>query len=153
MVQRAFSPSIEPKIRLIGISGFPGFSRCTAAMNILGRIGLPWTLSSLCTSKRLLPPPHGVPSSKSTRGPLSHEPIILPHRVSSLSFVDESEIVWSKFPDPGWNRWSAYQLRRKWQALKRSVSGHENLTPRGEHALIGSYPRAIPAPPQISPSM
>lgn len=67
------------------------------------------------------------------------------HRVTSLSFLDESEIVWSKFPDPGWNRWSAYQLRRKWQALKRSVSGHENLSPRGEHTMIGP-PRAIPAP-------
>jgi hypothetical protein len=59
------------------------------------------------------------------------------HRVTSLSFEDESEIVWSKFPDPGWNRWSAYQLRRKWQALKRSVSGHENLAPRGEYTMIG----------------
>ncbi|KAI0273073.1 hypothetical protein BGY98DRAFT_1099566 [Russula aff. rugulosa BPL654] len=53
------------------------------------------------------------------------------------SCTNESEIVWSKFPDPGWNRWSAYQLRRKWQALKRSVYGHENLTPREiAHAVL-----------------
>lgn len=62
---------------------------------------------------------------------------IFMHKVTSLSFLDESEIVWSKFPDPGWNRWSAYQLRRKWQGLKRSVSGHENLTPRQiAHAVL-----------------
>lgn len=67
------------------------------------------------------------------------------HRITSLSFVDESEIVWSKFPDPGWNRWSAYQLRRKWQALKRSVYGHENLTPRGEYTIMGPA-CAIPVP-------
>lgn len=64
------------------------------------------------------------------------------HRVTSLSFVDESEIVFSKFPDPGWNRWSAYQLRRKWQALKRSVYGYENLTPRGEYTTVSARARS-----------
>ncbi|KAI0291269.1 hypothetical protein BC826DRAFT_1106025 [Russula brevipes] len=55
---------------------------------------------------------------------------IFMHKVTSLSVLDESEIIWSKFPDPGWNRWSSYQLRRKWRALKRSVPGHENMAPR-----------------------
>jgi hypothetical protein len=72
------------------------------------------------------------------------------YRVTSLSFVDESEIVWSKFPDPGWNRWSAYQLRRKWQALKRSVSGHPNLTPRGEYNCDGSTSRFLSPSDQSS---
>jgi hypothetical protein len=53
-------------------------------------------------------------------------------RVTSLSVLDETEITWSKFPDPGWNRWSAYQLQRKWRSLKRSIPGHENMTPQGE---------------------
>jgi hypothetical protein len=62
---------------------------------------------------------------------------IFMHKITSLSFVDESEIVWSKFPDPGWNRWSSYQLRRKWRALKRSVPGHENMAPRDvAHAVL-----------------
>ncbi|KAI9507128.1 hypothetical protein F5148DRAFT_151736 [Russula earlei] len=55
---------------------------------------------------------------------------IFMHKVTSLSVLDESEIIWSKFPDAGWNRWSSYQLRRKWRALKRSVPGHESMTPR-----------------------
>ncbi|KAH9981560.1 hypothetical protein BJV74DRAFT_778822 [Russula compacta] len=58
---------------------------------------------------------------------------IFMHKVTSLSVLDESEIIWSKFPDPGWNRWSSYQLRRKWRTLKRSVPGHENMSPRGEN--------------------
>jgi len=55
---------------------------------------------------------------------------IFMHKVTSLSVIDESEIIWSKFPDPGWNRWTAYQLQRKWRTLKRSVPGHENMTPQ-----------------------
>jgi len=55
---------------------------------------------------------------------------IFMHKVTSISALDESEIIWSKFPDPGWNRWSSYQLRRKWRTLKRSVPGHEKMSPR-----------------------
>ncbi|KAH9994213.1 hypothetical protein BJV77DRAFT_961527 [Russula vinacea] len=40
-------------------------------------------------------------------------------------------------PDPGWNRWSSYQLRRKWRALKRTVPGHESMAPRDiAHAVL-----------------
>jgi len=55
---------------------------------------------------------------------------IFMHKVTSITVLDESEIIWSKFPDPGWNRWSSYQLRRKWRTLKRSVPEHEKVTPR-----------------------
>jgi hypothetical protein len=58
-----------------------------------------------------------------------------PPRVTSISALDESEIIWSKFPDPGWNRWSSYQLRRKWRTIKRSVPEYEKMTPRGEYAV------------------
>jgi len=67
---------------------------------------------------------------------------IFMHKVASLSVQDESEIVWSKFPDPGWNRWSSYQLRRKWRSLKRSVPGHDNMTPREIANVVLQRPSA-----------
>jgi len=70
---------------------------------------------------------------------------IFMHKVTSISALDESEIIWSKFPDPGWNRWSSYQLRRKWRTIKRSVPGHEKMTPREIAHAVLQQPSLIPS--------
>jgi hypothetical protein len=115
-----------------------GYSPCTAATNTQGWSGARWTRSSLCTSKRSLAKrssrhDKGTSLYQKERDPETLKKKINPgHRVASIAALDESEIIWSKFPDPGWNRWSSYQLRRKWRTLKRSVPGHEKMSPRGE---------------------
>ncbi|KAI0251329.1 hypothetical protein BJV78DRAFT_1212509 [Lactifluus subvellereus] len=58
----------------------------------------------------------------------SRDAYILVHKVDSLHVRDDSEIDWKTLPDLNWNLWSAHILQRRWQTMKRSVRGHEDMT-------------------------
>ncbi|CAG7848576.1 SubName: Full=Related to REB1-transcription factor {ECO:0000313/EMBL:CCA70677.1} [Serendipita indica DSM 11827] len=48
-------------------------------------------------------------------------------RIVTLEVNDESEIVWSSLGDEGWNLWSGHELSKRWNAMKRSVIGYEDM--------------------------
>jgi Myb-like DNA-binding protein REB1 len=52
---------------------------------------------------------------------------ILVHKIASLQINDDSEIDWKLIADPDWNLWSAHQLQRRWQTLKKSVKDWDQL--------------------------
>ncbi|KDQ15397.1 hypothetical protein BOTBODRAFT_108677 [Botryobasidium botryosum FD-172 SS1] len=53
---------------------------------------------------------------------------ILVHKVASLNVHDDTEIDWKLLPDPDWDSWSAHQLQRRWQSLKRTIKNHEEMS-------------------------
>lgn len=57
--------------------------------------------------------------------PIDH--YILIHKIVTLEVNDESEIVWSSLGDEGWNLWSGHELSKRWNAMKRSVIGYEDM--------------------------
>jgi hypothetical protein len=56
-------------------------------------------------------------------------------RLASLSINDDTEIDWKLLNDPDWNLWSAHQLQRRFQTLKKSVKGHESMSFHGDLQL------------------
>ena len=54
------------------------------------------------------------------------------HRIAALNVRDDSEIDWKLLPDENWNLWSTHALQRRWQTLKRSVKGYEEMSHQGK---------------------
>jgi len=53
---------------------------------------------------------------------------ILVCKLASLNINDDTEIDWKLLNDEDWNLWSAHQLQRRFQTLKKSVKGYETMT-------------------------
>ncbi|EJD36576.1 hypothetical protein AURDEDRAFT_117052 [Auricularia subglabra TFB-10046 SS5] len=53
--------------------------------------------------------------------------VTLIYRVEALGVQHDSEINWLSLNDEDWNLWSAHQLQRRWQTMKRAVHGHEQM--------------------------
>lgn len=63
-----------------------------------------------------------------------------PNRVASLGVDDDSEIDWKLLADPDWNLWSAHQLQRRWQSLKKGIQDADQK-PFSGLSLCLPYPR------------
>ncbi|THV08380.1 hypothetical protein K435DRAFT_642104 [Dendrothele bispora CBS 962.96] len=53
---------------------------------------------------------------------------ILVHKLDSLRVRDDSEVDWKTLADKDWNLWSPHILQRRWQTMKKSVKGYEEMT-------------------------
>lgn len=56
-------------------------------------------------------------------------------RLDTLQVQHDSEIDWKTIPDDDWNLWSAHVLQVRWQAMKKSIKGHEYMSYRGNLAF------------------
>ncbi|KAK7470467.1 RNA polymerase I enhancer binding protein [Stygiomarasmius scandens] len=53
---------------------------------------------------------------------------ILVHKLDSLRVRDDTEVDWKTLADKDWNLWSPHILQRRWQTMKKSVKGYEEMT-------------------------
>ncbi|KZV87371.1 hypothetical protein EXIGLDRAFT_620771 [Exidia glandulosa HHB12029] len=79
--------------------------------------------------------------------------LLLVQRVAALNVNHDSEIQWTKLNDDSWNIWSAHQLQRRWERLKRPVKGHEQMSLSElleilkDKKNVPDDPNEIPPPP------
>jgi len=52
-------------------------------------------------------------------------------RLDSLRVRDDTEVDWKTLADKDWNLWSPHILQRRWQTMKKSVKGYEEMTHQG----------------------
>lgn len=70
-------------------------------------------------------------------GNLNVHDIFTSTRLQDIRVNDDSEINWNELTSKAsWNYWSAHDVKRRWQTLKKGIDGHENMSFAGEPLII-----------------